>query len=178
MSRLRFSPPPFASYAISFGLWLPAVIFFVDHVASLHVVRGRSMHPTLSPDSNKGLRDLILVNRWGATEDLRRGQVVLYRSPLDPETIAIKRILALEGDIVRTRDPYPKQYVTIPRGQVWVEGDEAFHSMDSNYYGPIPIGLITAKVTHILFPFRRAGRIGEEFKGRPGAIVRRGPIED
>ena len=59
-------------YAVGIGLWIPALIFFVDNVASFHLVRGSSMSPTLS-------QDLVFVQRWRATEDLRRGQVVLFR---------------------------------------------------------------------------------------------------
>lgn len=59
------------------------------------------------------------------------------RSPLDPETVAIKRVIALEGDVVKTRKPYPMEIVTVPEGQLWVEGDEGFHSIDSNCYGPV-----------------------------------------
>lgn len=91
--------------------------------------------------------------------------------------------------MVKTRGPYPSEVVTIPEGQVWVEGDEGFHSIDSNSYGPvitrpfrpccgivltpnqISKGLVTARVTHVLLPFKRAGRIVEEFKGRRGALV-------
>lgn len=62
------------------------------------------------------------------------------RSPLDPETVAIKRVIALEGDVVKTRKPYPIEIVTVPEGQVWVEGDEGFHSIDSNCYGPVITG--------------------------------------
>ncbi|KAL0637248.1 hypothetical protein Q9L58_003732, partial [Maublancomyces gigas] len=116
----RLLPHPakaFRTYAVGFALWVPAIVFFVDHIASFHIVHGRSMSPTLS-------RDLIMVRRWGVTEGLRRGQVVLYRSPLDPETVAVKRVIALEGDMVKVRGPYPVKIVTIPEGQMWVEGDE------------------------------------------------------
>ena len=86
----------------------------------------------------------------------------------------IKRIVGLEGDVIRTRRPYPKKHVVVPRGQVWAEGDEAFHSVDSNTYGPIPIALITAKVTHIVYPFGRARRVEwDEGKARKGVIERR-----
>jgi signal peptidase I len=93
---------------------------------------------------------------------------------VDPEREVIKRIVALEGDIVRTRPPYPKEFVKVPRGQAWMEGDEAFHSIDSNTYGAVPVALITSKVTHILYPFSRAGRVPvDESMARPGALYRR-----
>ena len=34
----------------------------------------------------------------------------------------VKRILALEGDIVKTLPPYPDQEIVVPEGYVWVEG--------------------------------------------------------
>lgn len=88
------------------------------------------------------------------------------RSPYNPETTSIKRVIALEGEYVRTRDPYPQPRVRVPMGHVWVEGDgEPGKSLDSNYYGPISMALITGRVTHILFPFRKFGRVRwEEFR--------------
>ncbi|KAI5839324.1 mitochondrial inner membrane peptidase complex catalytic subunit 2 [Morchella snyderi] len=152
------------TYSVEFALWLPGLIFITEHVASIETVRGRSMNPTLSDDR-------ILVWRWRAIENLRRGQVVLYRSPMDPEKVVVKRVVGLEGDVIRTRKPCPERVVTVPEGQVWVEGDEAFHSVDSNNYGPISSALITARVTHVLFPLSRAGRLAEDFKGRRGALI-------
>ena len=34
----------------------------------------------------------------------------------------VKRILALEGDVVKTLPPYPDQEIVVPQGHVWVEG--------------------------------------------------------
>jgi len=97
-----------------------------------------------------------------------------YSSPVDSERLVVKRIIGLEGDIVRTRHPFPQNLVAVPKGQLWVEGDEAFHSLDSNSYGPIPIALVTAKVTHIVFPFTRIGRVlQKESLSRRDALVRR-----
>lgn len=49
----------------------------------------------------------------------------------------IKRIVALEGDVVQTRAPYPETHIRVPKGHCWIEGDEMFHSTDSNHYGPV-----------------------------------------
>lgn len=58
-----------------------------------------------------------------------------YRSPTDPKRIITKRIIALPGDMVQ---PLRKdEEVPIPAGHCWVEGDEAFHSKDSNSFGPV-----------------------------------------
>lgn len=34
----------------------------------------------------------------------------------------VKRVLALEGDVVKTLPPYPDQEIVVPEGYVWVEG--------------------------------------------------------
>lgn len=60
--------------------------------------------------------------------------------------------------MVQTRPPYPHQQVRVPKGHVWVEGDGE-KSKDSNYYGPISARLITGRITHILSPLDRAGRV-------------------
>lgn len=64
------------------------------------------------------------------------------RSPMEPEKVVIKRVVGLEGDVIRTRKSCAERVVTVPQGQVWVEGDEAFHSVDSNNYGPVSISFL------------------------------------
>ncbi|RUP43064.1 hypothetical protein BC936DRAFT_137674 [Jimgerdemannia flammicorona] len=81
------------------------------------------------------------------------------RSPRNPDLIITKRIIALEGDTVKTLKPYPEKLVRIPKGHAWVEGDESFHSRDSNTFGAIPLGLVNAKVTFILWPLSRFGAV-------------------
>lgn len=72
----------------------------------------------------------------------------------------MKRIVGLAGDVVHTRRPYPFRTVKVPPGHVWVEGDGGEQlSLDSNTYGPISVRLVTGKITHILWPWRRAGRV-------------------
>uniref|UniRef100_A0A8B9S764 Mitochondrial inner membrane protease subunit 2 n=1 Tax=Apteryx owenii TaxID=8824 RepID=A0A8B9S764_APTOW len=78
----------------------------------------------------------------------------LYLSPRNPEQKIIKRVIALEGDIIKTIG-YKKKYVKIPHGHIWVEGDHHGHSFDSNAFGPVSLGLLHARATHILWPPQR-----------------------
>ncbi|CCX13414.1 catalytic subunit of the mitochondrial inner membrane peptidase complex [Pyronema domesticum] len=159
-------------YTASFAVWIPAVILFTDNVYSLERVTGRSMSPNFCPDPTR--KDYIIARHWNATKELRRGEVVMFRSPTDPSRQVVKRIIGLEGDLIRTRHPYPQEITVVPRGQLWVEGDEAFHSLDSNTYGPIPIALVTGRVTHIVYPLDRMQRVDDnEGLARRGALVRK-----
>lgn len=85
---------------------------------------------------------------------MERGEIVSLISPRNPDVCLIKRIIALEGDYIVKKDDESK--FRIPDGFCWVEGDNHSHSMDSNFFGPIPLGLITAKATHIVWPLTRA----------------------
>lgn len=41
----------------------------------------------------------------------------------------------------------------IPKGHIWVEGDNSAKSLDSRDFGPIPYGLIRGKVMCKVIPF-------------------------
>lgn len=136
--------------AWQYFLWVPAVIFVNDHVVSVSPVNGFSMRPTLNPDENSGMRDWVILYKFMIKPN--RGDVVVLKSPRDPKSWVIKRIIAMEGDIVETREPYPERNVIVPHNHIWVEGDEAFHSRDSNSYGPVTKLLLVAKVKYVLWP--------------------------
>jgi mitochondrial inner membrane protease subunit 2 len=93
------------------------------------------------------------------------------RSPNNPERLAIKRVIALEGDIVYTRAPCPLPTVQVPVNHVWVEGDNRNKSLDSNNYGPLPISLIQGKLTHVLWPWKSSGPIHwRQFRGKTRVV--------
>lgn len=83
-----------------------------------------------------------------------------YRSPVDPEKNAVKRIVAMEGDRVRPRDR-DQPATRVPKGHLWVEGDAGSdrESKDSNAYGPISARLVTGRLTHVVYPWKKFGKI-------------------
>ncbi|KAI9207526.1 mitochondrial inner membrane protease subunit 2 [Polychytrium aggregatum] len=152
-------------FAVTF---VPPAILFNDYVASVATVKGRSMQPTFNPDSNGVFQDIVLLDRWSITNHrYRRGDVVFFTAPHNPDMILIKRIIALEGDTVRPRPKYvsanlppmPINPVKIPKGHCWLEGDESFHGIDSNNFGPVPLGLVTSRVSFVLWPLDRFGLV-------------------
>lgn len=136
---------------------VPVAIAFLDCVAYVAKVEGVSMQPALNPDPNKS--DFVLLNRWTSrTCAVRRGDVIAITSPKDPSQKLIKRIIGLEGDTVRTLS-YKKRFVTVPAGHCWIEGDNHPKSLDSNSFGPVALGLLVAKASHLVWPPSRWGRV-------------------
>jgi len=93
-----------------------------------------SMEPTLMPD------DRILVSkldyRFGEPS---RGDVVVFKYPLDPSKNYIKRLIGLPGETIEIRDQ--KLYIN---GRPW---------------GPLSEELIIGKADYIFWPISRLGAI-------------------
>eukprot|EP00058_Branchiostoma_floridae_P016343 XP_002601831.1 hypothetical protein BRAFLDRAFT_75951 [Branchiostoma floridae] len=113
----------------------------------------------------------LLLTSSGLTRHLQLPpEVLLLSSPRDPEQRIIKRVIGLEGDTVKTRT-YKNRYVRVPSGHCWVEGDNFGHSLDSNFFGPVSVGLVHARASHILWPPQRWQRI------EPSLPTDRGPLD-
>jgi len=137
---------------------VPVTITVLDLFGYVAQVEGVSMQPVLNPVSTRR-NDYVLLNRWEARQcTFDRGQIVTLTSPSNPGQQIIKRIVALEGDRVRTRT-YKEAYVQVPKGHCWLEGDRHDCSIDSNMFGPVPVGLINASVSCIVWPPARWRRL-------------------
>jgi len=152
--------------------WVSLISFFHSNILQIMTITGNSMYPFLNTDYNSStLKDRVLVKMWLPARDLHRGMVVAFWAPSDPEKLVIKRIVALEGDRVRTKAPYPFPLADVPVGHVWVEGEHPMsreRSLDSNYYGPVSKSLIVGKAIGVVWPWERRGWIRwEDYRGSP-----------
>uniref|UniRef100_A0A453LBJ5 Mitochondrial inner membrane protease subunit 2 n=2 Tax=Triticinae TaxID=1648030 RepID=A0A453LBJ5_AEGTS len=81
----------------------------------------------------------------------------VWWTPVDHQRKAIKRVIGLPGDWISV--PETKEIRKIPEGHCWVEGDNGSVSRDSRTYGPVPLGLVQGRVTHVVWPPRKIGRV-------------------
>ena len=49
--------------------------------------------------------------------------------------------------------------ITIPKGHVWLQGDNKPASLDSRAYGPVSLGLVLGRVAWKIWPLTQFGRI-------------------
>lgn len=140
------------------ALAVPMVVTFNDCFASVVTVD----HTTMQPISNETVstsRDRVLLDKFSVRLGrYKRGDVCYMKSPSKPNGWIVKRVIALEGDKVRTGD---QGVVSIPQGFCWVEGDEADPSPDSHSLGPLPLGLIHGVVAYAIYPSLR--RVPRDF---------------
>ena len=100
----------------SLSLSIPLTLIFFDNVAYVAKVEGISMQPTLNDDSlieipDSPLKryfyrfnssDLVLLSHWCTRNyHIQRGEIVSLVSPKNPNQIIIKRVIALEGLLIK-----------------------------------------------------------------------------
>ncbi|KFY63472.1 hypothetical protein V496_03943 [Pseudogymnoascus sp. VKM F-4515 (FW-2607)] len=163
-SRRKHDSGAAVTFLKSFSAESPvSVIWFNSNVGDVVWIQGGSMYPYLNTDVNRTTKkDACWEHKWAPLEGLRRGMIVSFWSPSNPEIKAVKRVIGLEGDIIFTRKPYPYQHAKVPSGHIWVEGDGGHYgkdTLDSNTYGPISMNLVTGRVTYAIWPWRTFGPI-------------------
>lgn len=138
--------------------WFPVAYVALDHLYLPCQISGFSMSPTFNPGTDSLSKDVVLVQKYGVRRpgSLSRGDIVMFHSPTDPERLLTKRVVGVQGDTVYPRDPnYPRSQAQIPRNHLWVEGDNEFHLVDLNKFGPISQALVVGKVVAIFWPLNR-----------------------
>jgi signal peptidase I len=111
-----------------------------------------------------------------------RGDIVVFESPEDGDRPLIKRVVALPGEHVAVRrgaisidgveleEPYIGGDITrcrnsrycdlvVPRGTVYVLGDNRNDSTDSRAFGPVSVERIVGKAVVSFWPPEDAGRV-------------------
>ena len=128
-----------------------SVYLFITNIFVVAPVAGPSMMPTFNEFGDWVAVDLILW-RW---RPLEFGSLMSFVPPDDPDKIVMKRLIGLPGDNLLI-DPTQSstERITVPKGHVWMQGDNYAASNDSRYYGPVPIGLLRGKILFKFSPFR------------------------
>ncbi|KAH7883768.1 LexA/Signal peptidase [Phlebopus sp. FC_14] len=128
---------------------------FKENIGSPCFSYGPSMLPTLETEGEV-LIESIITHRLAP---LARGEIVSLKSPYDPNKFICKRVIGLPGDIVCV-DPTglaapSMEHVVVPKGHVWIAGDNLALSTDSRDYGPVAMALIRGRIVARIFPFSR-----------------------
>ncbi|EDW86267.1 uncharacterized protein Dwil_GK15998 [Drosophila willistoni] len=167
LSRLR----TVVQYAVTYACITHCTF---EYVGDLVLCKGPSMEPTLFSDN------VLLTERLSKYwRNYKSGDIIIAVSPVNAGQFICKRIVAVSGEKVLTQKPNPIEtefqvkpkersiskavalakeekpsMVTdyVPRGHVWVEGDNKDNSSDSRYYGPIPLGLVRSRVLCRIWP--------------------------
>jgi len=136
--------------------------------------------PSRSMESTLLINDRIIVTKFSYWfNEPQRGDVVVFKYPLNPSTLYVKRVIALPGENIKLKDsklyindtlvsePYlPDDLkfedfgpVEVPEGEYFMMGDNRNNSSDSRTWGFVKKDLILGKSQVIYWPFDRLGRI-------------------
>ncbi|MCL5116583.1 MAG: signal peptidase I [Firmicutes bacterium] len=150
-------------------LVLALVLAFVirTFVFESYQVQGTSMKPTLENG------DRVLVNKLAFVFGKpKTGEIVVFKSPVNPSQDWIKRVIGVPGDTVSVKNNvvyingkrYPEPFLKyrhsipvapryVPKGYLWVEGDNRPVSYDSRYFGLLPEKNLRGQAFVIWWPF-------------------------
>lgn len=168
-------------------------LFIRTFVVQAFKIPSGSMKPTLQ------IGDHILVNKFAYGVKIpylntvllpvgspERGDIVVFKYPLDPRKDFIKRVVGIPGDVVEIRDkvvyvnhqrlnhdvgvftdPHimpgtlrPRDNlgpVTVPAGHLFVMGDNRDESFDSRFWGFVPLRDVSGKAFIIYWSWDSEG---------------------
>lgn len=154
-------------WALVLGLIIRTFIFQAFWIPS------GSMIPTLEPDDR-----VIVFKQWHRFKEYKRGDIVVFRYPIDPARDFIKRIIGVPGDTVEIRDGrvfvnaleiaepyvrYPDNFtmaqIDVPKDCFFCLGDNRANSQDSRFWGFVPRGNLVGPALFRYWPPSRIGRI-------------------
>jgi len=147
-------------------------LVIITFVVQAFYIPSGSMEPTLMVD------DRILVAKFlYRFEPVRRGDVIVFRYPLNPSRDFVKRVMGLPGQHVQLKEGVvyidgtrvsEKGYtirpdfgnygpITVPPTEYFVLGDNRNNSEDSRFFGYVPRANIIGRAVFIYWPPQRIG---------------------
>ncbi|XP_073156943.1 mitochondrial ATP-independent inner membrane protease subunit 1a [Henckelia pumila] len=148
-------------HSILFAQFLSLLHVTDTYICSPTLVYGPSMLPTLN-----FIGDVLLVEKMShLLGKVGPGDIVVVRSPENPRKRITKRIVGVAGDtvsfLVDPGDSDRTHSLVVPKGHVWIQGDNIYASKDSRQLGPIPRGLILGKVFCRVWPPEEFGPLSQ-----------------
>ena len=131
---------------IDYLLILPTISLYLlvsEKVIVGNRSEGKSMEPTLQ-DSSMIIVDKLFYKYRG----IRRGDVIIAQSMVNPAMDICKRVALMEGEMTHETN------LKIPKNHIWIEGDNKHNSYDSRHHGPIPLCLVKGRVLFSLYPLK------------------------
>lgn len=163
-----------------------ASIFIVIYLFIMqpNQVKGASMEPGLY--SGEYIFTSKITYKFRPIES---GDIVVFKSPQNPDIDYIKRVIGIPGDTVIFQDqkvsvngevltePYVAdktdlweggyikegEPIIVPNGEIIVLGDNRPRSSDSREFGPIPISSVIGQVFYRYFPPNKMGGFTNPF---------------
>ena len=108
----------------------------------------------------------------------KAGEIVAFRSPVEPGEVYLKRVIAVAGDVLEIHHGIlylngirmPEQYarvralrrwswqenippLRIPAGTLFVMGDNRDNSEDSRYWGPVPVTSVVGEPIFVFWSY-------------------------
>lgn len=178
MSLIKRAVIALFDFLQSIVVMLAVMVMIYLFVMSPQEIDGASMEPNFHDG------EYILTNKIEYKLNVpQRGDVVIFKSPINPQRDYIKRIVALPGERIRLshntiyindqplHEPYiPENIYTvqgsylkdnneivIPQDKYFVLGDNRQHSSDSREFGPIEKTEFIGKAYLRYWPFTRFG---------------------
>lgn len=164
------------AFVVSASVFVVIYLFLMQP----HQVKGSSMFPTFETGQYL-LTDKVTLKR----REPLRGDVIVFKSPLDENFDFIKRVLAIPGDTIMIENGHiyingellnehylPSDYrtsggqflkegvgYTVQDLSVMAIGDNRNHSSDSRDWGPVPYANIVGRAFFRYWPSATAGLI-------------------
>lgn len=174
----------FLSWVVTIGIAIVIALLFRTFVAEVYVVPSGSMLETIQ-EGDRLVGEKVSFH----FRSPEQGEVVTFLDPEDHQTILIKRVIAVGGQTVDLQDgtvyvdgqaldePYTlgkrtgpivrdaspfgtiSYPFTVPDGYVWVMGDNRTNSLDSRYFGAVPVSDVTSRAAFIFWPISDASTL-------------------
>lgn len=117
-----------------------ALAFAARAAVHIYTIPSASMAPTLQ------VGDHIFVTRYAGAP--KRGDVIVFRTPVSTNELMVKRIAGTPGDAVEAG---AGRVVIVPAGCYFVVGDNRADSFDSRNWGVLPRDLIVGRARLVLW---------------------------